>query len=171
MYELKPLSKESIPEALQKAERYRLLNDPAEAESICRDILAVDADNRDARVALILSLTDQFGSHLNQTFQEACDATSQLDDEYSRAYYRGLICERRAKYHLQRGGPGAGYVAYDWYHKALEHYREAQKLRPAGNDSSILRWNAIVRTLKRRPDVVPEPLEETPPLLDVTPPV
>jgi tetratricopeptide (TPR) repeat protein len=170
MYELKPLSPESIPEALQKAERYRLLNDPAEAESICRDILAVDHDNREATTSLILSLTDQFGAHLNDTFQQACDLAAQLDDEYGRAYYSGLICERRAKQHLERGGPGSGYVAYDWYHKALEHYARAQELRPEGNDSSILRWNAVVRTLRRRPDVVPEPHDEVHHLLDVAPP-
>ena len=35
MFELKPLSREAIPRALEKAERYRLLNEPAEAESIC----------------------------------------------------------------------------------------------------------------------------------------
>lgn len=169
MFDLKPLSKDSVAEALSKAERYRLLNDPLEAESICRDILAVEPDNRDARVSLILSLSDQFGEHLNETFQEACDLASNLSDEYSRAYYSGLICERRAKQHLRRGGPGAGYVAYDWYHKAMEHYASAQEVRPAGNDSSILRWNAVVRTLRRHPEVTPEPLEEHVPLLDVTP--
>ena len=169
MFELKPLSKESVPEALSKAERYRLLNDPLEAESICRDILAVDPDNLKAQESLILSLTDQFDRHLNETFQEACDLAKALEDEYSRAYYSGLICERRAKQHLQRGGPGAGYVAYDWYHKAMDYYGKAQELRPEGNDSSILRWNAIVRTLQRHPDVVAEPEEQHVPLLDVAP--
>ncbi len=145
------------------------MNDPLEAESICRDILAVDADNRDARVTLILALTDQFDRHLNETFQPACDLASKLDDEYSRAYYNGLICERRGKQHLRRGGPGSGYAAYDWYHKAMDYYAEAQKLKPEGNDSSILRWNAIVRTLQRHPDVVPEPEADGIQMLDVAP--
>jgi tetratricopeptide (TPR) repeat protein len=169
MFELKPLSKDSVAAALEKAERYRLLNDPLEAESICRDILAVEPDNREARVSLILSLSDQFGDHLNETFQEARDLAASLGDAYSRAYYGGLICERRAKQHLRRGGPGAGYVAYDWYQKAMESYAAALAIRPEGNDSSILRWNAVVRTLQRHPNVSPEPLEENPPLLDVTP--
>ena len=37
MPELKQLHKEAIPSALEKAERYRLLNEPGEAESICHD--------------------------------------------------------------------------------------------------------------------------------------
>lgn len=169
MFELKPLSKESIPNALAKAERYRLLNDPQEAESICRDILAVDPDDREAQIALILSLTDQFDRHLNETFQPACDVALKLDDEYSRAYYCGLICERRAKQHLRRGGPGAGYVAYDWYHKAMGYYETATELRPEGNDSSILRWNAVVRTFRRHPELVAEPDHDAVELLDPAP--
>ncbi len=169
MSELKTLSKDSIPEALAKAERYRLLNDPAEAESICRDILKVDPDNREAQVALILALTDQFDEHLIETFQPAVDVVEELEDEYSSAYYKGLICERRAKQHLRRGGPGSGYVAHDWYEKAMGYYATAQELRPEGNDSSILRWNAIVRTLKRHMEVVAEPVDDSVELLDVTP--
>jgi hypothetical protein len=50
MYELKPLSREAIPAALEKAYRYRLLNEPLEAESICRDILEADPENQEATV-------------------------------------------------------------------------------------------------------------------------
>ena len=42
MFDLKPLSKDAIPAALAKAERYRLLNEPGEAESICLDVLRID---------------------------------------------------------------------------------------------------------------------------------
>jgi len=45
-FELKTLSPESVPRALAKAERYRLLNEPVEAESICLDVLAVDPQSR-----------------------------------------------------------------------------------------------------------------------------
>ena len=41
MFELKRLSADAIPAALEKALRYRLLNDPAEAESICHDVLRI----------------------------------------------------------------------------------------------------------------------------------
>ena len=54
MFELKPLSKNAIPAALAKAERYRLLNEPMQAASICEDVLRVEPDNAAARVALIL---------------------------------------------------------------------------------------------------------------------
>ena len=60
-FELKPISADAIPEALQKVERYRLLNEPAEAQSICEDILAIEPENQSALVMLILTITDQFG--------------------------------------------------------------------------------------------------------------
>jgi hypothetical protein len=45
MFQMKPISKESIPTALEKAERYRLLNEPMLAESICLDVLEADPKN------------------------------------------------------------------------------------------------------------------------------
>ena len=59
MFELKPLSKDAIAGALAKAERYRLLNEASEAESICLDVLNIDPANQDALVTLLLALTDQ----------------------------------------------------------------------------------------------------------------
>ena len=59
MFNLKPISHDSIETALAKAERYRLLNEPHEAESICHDILAIDPANRQARISLVLALTDE----------------------------------------------------------------------------------------------------------------
>ena len=63
-FELKTLSPESVPRALAKAERYRLLNEPGEAESICLDALQVDADNQEVLAMLLLALTDQFDDDL-----------------------------------------------------------------------------------------------------------
>jgi muramidase (phage lysozyme) len=60
MFDLKPLSPQAIPGALAKAERYRLLNESWEAESICLDILQIEPDHQDAIVTLLLALTDQF---------------------------------------------------------------------------------------------------------------
>ena len=60
MFELRPLSTTAIPAALAKAERYRLLNEPSEAESICLDILAVDPAHQDALTMMLLAITDQF---------------------------------------------------------------------------------------------------------------
>src|SRR5205814_2747961 len=59
--ELKPITRAGVPAALQKAERYRLLNDSTAAESICLDILRVEPESQSALVILLLSITDQFG--------------------------------------------------------------------------------------------------------------
>src|SRR5204863_4388070 len=95
MFELKPISSAGIPRAIAKAERYRLLNEPEEAESICLDILAVAPDNAEALVMLILALTDQFRSdHDAQCYARAKEVLPRLP-EYDRYYYAGIICERR----------------------------------------------------------------------------
>src|SRR6185295_15240261 len=104
MYQLKPLSREAIPAALEKAHRYRLLNEPLEAESICRDILDVEPDNEEAIVSLLLALTDQFEERPNPCLEQAREVLSRMPDEYSRIYHAGIICERRAKAQLKRGG-------------------------------------------------------------------
>ena len=61
MFDLKPLSKDAVDSALSKAERYRLLNEPDEAESICLDILEIEPGNQQAQVMLVLALSDQSG--------------------------------------------------------------------------------------------------------------
>ena len=71
MFELKRLSKEAIPAALDKALRYRLLDEPAEAESICRDVLSIDPDNQEALVLLLLALTDGFSKGQASGVREA----------------------------------------------------------------------------------------------------
>src|SRR5215470_3145858 len=92
--ELKSLSVEGIPAALERAQRYRLLNEPSQAESICLDILRADPNNHEAVVLLLLALTDQFSEH-NQYVARARALLSQLPDEYQREYYGGLISERQ----------------------------------------------------------------------------
>ena len=150
MFQLKPLSPDALPAAVGKAERYRLLGEPAQAESICLDILAVDADHQPAIVMLILALTDQFRQRPG-THNQALDLVPRLAGAYERAYYSGLICERRAIAQSEQPGSGAAVAAREWLHDALEHYAEAEPLRPAGNDDAILRWNACVRLLARLP--------------------
>ena len=166
MFELKPLSAEAVPAALAKAEHYRLLNEPVQAESICRDILRVDADNRKALVTLILALTDQLTRRLASAFRECQQFITQLDDSYSRAYYSGLLSERRASAHHAISAGGAGWLAYDWYRRAMEHYENAIEQRPPGNDDAVLRWNACARTIDRHNDLEPSPEETFQPLLE-----
>ena len=149
MHELKPLSKEGIKSALEKAERYRLLNEPRLAESICRDILIVEPENHDAVVMLLLSITDQFAISKYNSEKKARELLLLLKDKYEQAYYSGLICERQGKAVLEKNIPGGSFIAYDLISKAMEHYADAEKIRPAGNDDAILRWNTCVRLIEQ----------------------
>src|SRR5216110_2448225 len=119
MFELKPLSESAIPRAMAKAERYRLLNEPQEADSICRDILSADPDNQEVLAMLLLSITDQFARGSDRIVSEA---------------------------HLKGGGHTGS--ASGWFLEALQWYQKAQALSPPGNEDAILRWNACVRFLE-----------------------
>lgn len=163
MPDLKPLSHEAIPNALAKAERYRLLNEPWQAESICRDVLQIDPENQTALVTLILALTEQFDDGV--PVQEARAICAQLQGEYERAYYEGIICERRAKFVLKQGHHGSGLIAYDWIRQAMEWYERAEAIRPPANDDALLRWNTCARFLMRHPHLQPEIEERTEPIM------
>ena len=147
MFDLKPLSRESIPEALEKAMRYRLLNEPGEAESICHDVLHIDPENQQALVLLLLALTDRFGKGYAVGVTGAQEVLPRLRDPYEQAYYGGIIYERRAKATLQHGGFGASGAAYGFLRDAMECYEKAEKLRPPGNEDALLRWNACARII------------------------
>jgi hypothetical protein len=164
MFTLKPISRDSVDGSLAKAERYRLLNEPHEAESICRDILEVDPANREARVSLILSLTDQIQQD-SSVFSSAVSAISCLEAEYDRAYYSGIAWERRAKAVHGTGVQGSGGYVHEWLVKALGLFEEAERLRPSNNDDAILRWNACVRFLDRHKDLRPAAEEVSEPIL------
>ena len=159
MFPLKPISKEALPAALQKAERYRLINNPWAAESICLDILEVDTDNQQALTILLLAITDQFRDQLAEGVERVRKVLPRIRDEYKRVYYTGMICERRGKAQLDQGSPGSGAVAYEWFREAMAWYEKAETMRPAGNDEAILRWNTCVRLLQRYPQLQPKPTE------------
>ena len=135
-FELKQIATAGIPHALEKAERYRLLNDPAQAESICRDVLAVDPNNQIALRSLILSITDQFGGAA--AARDARAIVAQLTDEYERAYYTGIVFERETRAYLQRKNVVRS-AAYDGFRHAMEWYERAEALRPPGNEDAVLR--------------------------------
>jgi len=166
MFDLKKISPEAIPGALSKAERYRLLNDPMEAESICLDVLEVEADNQDALIILLLALTDQFKRELFPSFTRAKEVLGRLSDHYCKEYYSGMICERRAKVHLERGGPGSGPLAYEWLNRAMQHYDRALNSCSPGNQDAVLRWNTCARIIMQHPEVRPSEAAEREGLLD-----
>jgi hypothetical protein len=153
MFTLKPLSPAAVPQALAKAERYRLLNESWEAESICLDVLDVDPENQEAVVMLILALTDQFPQQGAQGIERARALLPKLRDPYHSAYYEGIICERRAKALLDADQVGSGGAVYEWLRDAMECFDRAAAQRPPGNDDAILRWNTCVRMLARHPHV------------------
>jgi hypothetical protein len=155
MYQLKRLSPESLPAALLKAERYRLLNQPWAAESICHDILAVDPDSQPAIVLLLLCMTDQIGQNLAAGVANARTVLPRLKSEYQRTYYAGIICERRAEAQLAQGGIGSETAVSPWIREAMDWYEKAEKIRPAGNDESLLRWNTCARLLMQNPRLSP----------------
>ena len=127
--------------------RYRLLNEAAEAESICLDILAAEPENQEALVILVLALTDRFSKNYAVGESQAQEVVARLKDDYERAYYSGIICERRAKAQLRQGSPGAGFEAYQYLREAMTCYEKAEAIRPTGNDDALLRWNACARII------------------------
>jgi hypothetical protein len=136
-FALKRISNTSIPAALQKAERYRIINDPSSAESICLDVLEVDPRNQEALVTLLLAITDQLPDRLGEGAKQAQALLPKLSDDYKQKYYAGIICERCGKAHLRRGAMGSGEVAYHWFREA------------------ILRWNTCARILARDEHIRP----------------
>jgi hypothetical protein len=161
---LKSLSVDAIPRALAKAERYRFLGEPEEAQSICLDALAVDADNQEALTTLVLALTDQFDRD-QTTVAQAYAAVSRLQSEYERCYYMGLIHVRRARALLRARAMRGGPRAYEWLHEAMASFERAEAIRPPNNDDAVLRWNACARLLVSDPRIVPAFEEPQEPLL------
>ncbi|MBN8596482.1 MAG: hypothetical protein J0L78_02285 [Planctomycetes bacterium] len=159
-FELKPIAKESISRAIAKAERYRLLNEPREAESICRDVLDADPENQDAMIALILAQSDRFGSPKTSP-DEARALSGRLKGEFERLYYCGMIEERWAKALFDSGYPSE--TVFELLRAAMEYFEKADKVASSANDDAVLRWNACVRFIEREnicPAGAAEPLDE-----------
>ena len=163
MFPLKPLSPSAVPAALAKAERYRLLNEPEQCESICEDVLRADPDNHPARVMLILAITDSF-PHTTEAAARAMDIAATLPSEYERLYYAGLVAERRARALLSHGGMGRR-GATQWLQQAMAEYERADAHRPSGNDDARLRWNACARVFNAHPDLLTEDDEPNAPIM------
>ncbi len=164
MFELKPISREAIPEALRKAERYRLLNEPSLAQSICEDILRIDADHQEALRYLLLAVTDQFGA--GSPLTEAKAILPRIRDEYERLYHTGIVYERWANMWLRDEHPGANHRAFECLQDAMRWFEKAEAKRPAGNDDAVLRWNTCARILMKNPDLRAQPEDRYEPAMD-----
>jgi hypothetical protein len=157
MFELKHLSHGAISKALEKAVRYRLLNEPWEAESICLDVLATDPENQAALVTLLLALTDGFAASPGVDLKRPTELIERLHDPYERHYYAGLIHERWAHGLSVKGVPA--HVSLGWIREAMREYEKASAAGPAGNEDAILRWNACVRFLQREEKLASGPTD------------
>jgi len=151
MFQFKRITPESVPRALAKAERYRLLNEPEEAESICEDILVIEPENQEALFALLLAITDAFHHGSAEACSRARALLPRLKEPYHRAYYEGIICERwaKAQYNPQRPSP----FVYGGLREAMQFYEKAAEISPPENDDAVLRWNACARFIKNNPDL------------------
>ncbi|MDX2056434.1 MAG: hypothetical protein SFV24_01420 [Gemmatimonadales bacterium] len=166
MFQLKPMTPGGVAAALAKAERYRLLNEPEGAESICLDVLEVDSGNQQALITLLLARTDQIAQGIAGSVTRARAVLPRLRDEYDRAYYAGIINERRGHAQLLSPSMGASALAYDWFIEAMECYQRAEGIRPAGNDDAVLRWNSCARVLNAHPELTPRHEERPEVVLD-----
>ena len=155
MFELKPLSQQAVPSAIEKAMHYRLLNEPGAAESICLDVLAVEPTNQDALITLVLAMSDRFGKDYAVGDNRIQDYLSKIADDYERNYYTGIVYERRAKAALNKGGVNA----YELFKQAMDCFEKAESLRPSGNDDAILRWNECARIILRN-DLGPREMDD-----------
>lgn len=145
MFELKPLRSEAIPAALEKANRYRLLNEPGAAESIYLDILAIDAENQEALKNIVLAMSDRFGKDYAIGDARITEYITRIKSDYDRTYYTGIMYERRGKAELAKGGVGA----YELFRQAMDCFETAEAMRPQGIDDAILRWNGCARIIIR----------------------
>ncbi len=145
-HELKRLPRDTLDAAIAKAEHYRDLNQPEEAESICRDVLQVDRSHQAAWKLLGLAITDRLAAPQARRvglLEEAVEAFERLEDTYERVYHVGVAWERAAKAHLERDEAHSAVTAFE---HALRLFEEAEGLRP-GSPDPILRWNRCVRLL------------------------
>jgi hypothetical protein len=97
--------------------------------------------------------------------REAKDVIPQLKDEYERAYYSGIVSERRAQALLHQSRHASGSAIYDWLREAMDFYEKAEAIRPPANDDALLRWNTCARLLTRNPHLQPGPRERSEPIM------
>ena len=149
-YALKPLFARNLDKAITLAKHYRDLNQPEDAESICRDVLAVAPDNADALRTLGLALTDRFPTAWMTLFDEARSAFAKLPSEYERVYYEGVAWERYAKAQV---GLGRAHNALHAYEEAMDRFERAEQLSAKDEPAPILHYNRCVRALLENDDL------------------
>jgi hypothetical protein len=84
---------------------------------------------------------------------------ARIKGDYDRAYYSGIVAERRAKMKLRQNAPDCRFQAYDLFREAMALFEKAETIRPTGNDDALLRWNTCTRIIERN-KLVPREEEE-----------
>ncbi len=148
---LRTLPAASIDAALSLAKHYRDLNQADEAESICRDILAVSPTQPEALRLLGLALTDQFPDAWDARMDEALASFARLESDYDRTYYTGIAWERCGK--AQLAHKQSRNALHSLEH-ALNYFDDACDIARADAPEAILRWNRCVRLLTTHPDIL-----------------
>jgi tetratricopeptide (TPR) repeat protein len=149
--QLKRLGTRNLEAALGKAEQYRALNEPEEAESICRDVLAEAPEDQHALRTLGLALTDRFAVEWRGVFDEAVGVFRKLKSAYEQVYYTGVAWERCARAQI------AQHQAHNAAHsieKALDCFAEAERIGPKDTPDPVIRWNRCVRMLDQHPELL-----------------
>jgi hypothetical protein len=159
-WELKPLGARNLSAAVTLAKHYRDLNQPEEAESICRDILAVAPADEAALRTLGLALTDQFPSAWLTHFDEACAVFAKLASEYERLYYTAIAWERYAKAQLVAG---RAHNAIHAFEEAIQRFEAADAIGSPDDPAPILHYNRCVRALTTNAELVRASLVPTEP--------
>jgi tetratricopeptide (TPR) repeat protein len=150
-YELKKLADKNLDAAIALAQHYRDLNQPEDAESVCRDVLDVAPENVDALRTLGLALTDRFTTAWMSIFEEACALFKKLPTEFERAYFVGIAWERYAKAQLEAG---RAHNAIHAFEEALARFEEASTLAAKDDPAPILHYNRCVRALTTNPELM-----------------
>lgn len=147
MFELKTLNKDAIPAAIEKAKQYRLLNEPSAAQSICLDILAVDPENQETLVIIVLAMTDRLTRDYSIGDSQIQNYLDHIKDDHQRAYYTGIFYERRAKAILNTNSTGNEATIYELFRIAMDWFEKAESLSTNQNDNALLRWNTCARII------------------------
>ncbi len=150
-WELKQLRARNLTAAVALAKHYRDLNQPEDAESICRDILEVSPGSDDAWRTLGLALTDQFPASWMTLFDDACAAFAKLSSQYERMYYTGIAWERYGKAQLVAGRANNAIHAFE---QAIRLFDKADEMGMADDPGPILHYNRCVRALTTNPELV-----------------
>lgn len=158
--QLKSLPPGETRTALALAQRCRDVAEPEEAESICLDVLASEPDDQDALVLLLLARTDLLDQGHPGGVELAREPLARITDDYTRAYYAGIICERQGRHLLRARGRHSSVVAWDWFRYAMDHFEEASRLSP-DRVEAVLRFNTCVRLVERNQHCLPD-AEELP---------